>query len=369
MKANSIITIIPLLLICLSFTACNKQEEMHPLRKSLQQAVFASGHLEQENEYVIASTADGIIRELNIHEGDNVTADQILVRIKSDVQDAQLRDAQIAYNDALQNATPDAPQLLQIQSQIDIARKQLNQDKLNYERYAALRKKNSVSPLDLEKAELQYKTSQANLQILEKNYIQIQNAFRLNANRGLQQVKTQQAMLSEYVVKADKPGIVLDVFKKKGELVGKGEVIAKIGSGKHILKLFVAEDDITKISIGQQVIVQMNNYPDTTFTASIIRILPEFNQTEQSYIAEAVFVNPPKLLLSGTQLQANINQATIRNVLVIPSSALVRGRFVELKDGTERAIKTGQNLGSWVEVKSGLTEQDIILLPKEKKTK
>lgn len=349
--------------------SCNKQQEKKPQRKILQQAVFASGYLEQEDEYMIAATADGTIQELNIREGDNINAGQILVRIKSDVPDTQLQEAQVVYNDARQNTAANAPQLSQIQSQINLAKTQLSQDKINYQRYADLRKKNSVSQLEFEKAEMQYKSSQSNVQVLEKNYRQVKDALKLNADRSLQQVKTQQAVLSEYSIKADKAGIVLDVLKKKGELVRKGEVVAKIGSGRHILKLFIAEDDITKLSVGQEAIVQMNNYPDTTFTATITKILPAFDQSQQSYIAEAIFVNPPQLLLSGTQLQANIKQRGTKKVLVIPSSAVIRSKYVQLKTGEEKEVKTGQKMGNWIEIKSGLTENDIILLPKGKHKK
>lgn len=364
MKGTIILTAIVFPLLCLS--ACKRQQETSPVRKTLQQAVFASGHLQQEDEYVIAATADGTIKELSIHEGDNISTGQMLVRIKSDVQHTQLQEAQVVYEDARQNAAPDAPQLAQIRAQIGVAKAQRDQDQLNYERYTALRSRNSVSQLEYEKAKLQYKTSQSNLQALEKNYNQVQDALQLNADRSLQQVRTQQSILNEYTINADKAGVVLDVLKKKGELVRKGEVIARIGSGRHILRLFIAEDDITRLHIGQQAIVQMNNYPDTTFAAVLTKILPAFDQSEQSYVAEAVFTSPPALLLSGTQLQANIKQDGTRSVLVIPAAALIRGQFVQLKDGTEKAIKTGQKLGDWVEVKSGLIEQDVILLPKGK---
>lgn len=343
--------------------SCNKQQEARPVYKIINQAVFASGHLEQEDEYVVAATADGTIQQLNMREGDNIRAAQILVHIKSEVPATQLQEAKVLYDNARLNATPAAPQLSQIQVQIGLAQTQLLQDKVNYQRYVDLRSKNSVSPQELEKAELQYKAAQNNLQVLEKNYQQARDALLLNADRSREQLKTQQAILEDYNIRADKEGVVLNVFKKKGELVRKGEVIARIGSGKHLLKLFIAEEDITKLSVGQEAVVQMNNYPDTVFRASITKILPAFDQSEQSYIAEAIFQNPPPLLLSGTQLQANIKQQGTQKVLVIPSSSVVRGRFVQLKNGEERAITTGMKLGAYIEVKAGLTENDILLLP------
>lgn len=351
--------------LILSISACDEaQTTVAPLYKTLQQSVFASGHLAQEDEYVIAATAEGIIQELNIREGDRVKQGSLLLRIKSEVLNTQLQDALAVHNDAVQNAQVFSPQLQQLQTQINLAKTQLEQDRLNYERYRDLRSKNSASQLELDKAEMMYKASSSNVQVLEKNFQQAQDALALNAKRSLLQVKTQQALLNEYNIRADKAGVVVNVYKKKGELVRKGEIIARIGSGPYLLKLFIAEEDITKVSIGQKLSVQMNNYPDTLFSAHLSKILPAFDQSQQSYLAEAVFEQVPPLLLSGTQLQVNIDLQDNKKILVIPSRALIRGQFVQLKDGGEKRIKVGQKLGKWVEIKAGLTTDDRIVLPK-----
>lgn len=351
--------------LSLGISACTEQPtSVAPVYKVLQQSIFASGHLEQQDEYVIAATAEGSIQELNIREGDPVSQGELLLRIKSAVLNTQLEEAMVVYNDALQNAQVASPQLQQWQTQIKQAKTQVEQDQLNYERYRDLRNKNSASQLELEKAEMQYKASSSNLQVLEKNFQQTQNALELNARRSLQQVKTQQALLNEYRIQADKAGMVIKVYKKKGELLRKGEIIARIGSGPYLLKLFIAEEDITKVKIGQTLSVQMNNYPDTLFSARLSKILPAFDPSQQSYLAEAVFERQPPLLLVGTQLQANIDLEGSKRVLVIPSRALLRGQFVQLRDGTEKKIKVGQKLGNWIEVKSGLTPNDLLVLPK-----
>lgn len=367
MKATTIVAGCASLAV-LTFVSCDRPQEVSPQFKILDQAVFASGFLEQEDEYVIAATADGIIRELSISEGDHVRPDQILVGIKSDVPLSQLNEANVVYDNARRNAAANGAQLSQLQLQINLAKQQLEQDEKNYRRFAELRRKNAASQSELEKAELQYMASKSNLQVLEKNFEQVQDALRLDAERSLQQLKVRQAIVDEYVITADKEGTVLQVLKKKGELVRKGEVIARIGSGKSVLKLFIAEEDITKIAVGQEVVVQMNNYPDTTFAAAISNIHPAFDQQQQSYTAEAVFTHPPSLLLSGTQLQANIKGPKAERVLVVPAAAVVRGKFVRLKSGGEKEIRTGRKLGKWIEIKKGLTQHDRILLPEETET-
>lgn len=86
----------------------------------------------------------------------------------------------------------------------------------------------------------------------------------------------------------------------------KGEAVAKIGQGEFIIKLFVSEEDITKIQLNQTVIVSINTYLDETFKAKVSKIYPSFNEADQSYIIEAKFDELPEKLFSGTQLQANI---------------------------------------------------------------
>lgn len=363
MRYNRFFTLIGIAVFT-SFTACNTQQEVRVERRQLQQAVFASGHLEQEDEYVIAPSIDGTIQNITVREGDNVSSGQLLVTIKSDVQNSHLQEAQLIYEDAKRSTSAGSPQLSQLESQIAMTDVELDIARHNYERYKTLANKNSVSKSELEKAELQLSQSQTNLEILQKNYKQLKESLQLNVSRSLQQLNAQQATLAEYSVKAQKECTVLEVSKKEGELVKKGEHVLKMGSGKFKLKLFIAEEDITRLNLGQEVLVQMNNYPDTTFQAKITRILPAFDQVSQSYIAEAEFTRAPPMLLSGTQLQVNIKQSGTRSVLVIPTSALVRGHYVQLQDGKEKQIKTGQKLDNWIEVKVGLQEGEVILLPK-----
>jgi len=284
--------------------------------------------------------------------------------IESDVQNNQVADAIAVYNDAANNASANAAQLQQIQTKINQAREQLALDKVNYERYTDLRAKNSVSQLDFEKAELQYNASQNNLSVLQNNYTEAESALKLNETRSLVQVNTQKAILEDYRLTTSISGRVIDLYKKQGELIRKGEAVAEIGSGSFIIKLFVAEDDIEKVNNGQAVAVNMNTYPNQTFNAKVSKIYPSFNEVEQSYVVEARFDQFPDKIFSGSQLQANIETGSSKNALVIPSSYLLRESYVLLDNGEERKVVIGGKNSDWTEVISGITEQDVLTKPK-----
>jgi len=93
----------------------------------------------------------------------------------------------------------------------------------------------------------------------------------------------------------------------------------------------------------------------------VTRILPGFNEEEQSYVIEASFDLLPPTIFSDTQLQANIETGKRKGVLVIPSAYLVKGRYVILKDGTQKEVRTGSRSSDWVEIVSGVTEIDILI--------
>jgi len=352
-------------LCSIMLASCKKKETTSPVRKNIEEAVFASGYIRQENQYTVSANVEGIILSIPVNEGDSVAKNGLIATIKSDVQNNQLQDAIAVHNNAAINASVNAPQLQQIQAQINQAQQQLNLDKENYLRYKELMAKNSISQLDFENAELKYNASQNNLFALQKNYKETEDALKLNEQRSLAQLNIQKSVLNDYQLETMLPGKVINVFKKQGELIRRGEAIAEIGNGAFIIKLLVAEDDITKISIGQTVMVNINTYPDKVFSAKITKIYPAFDDKEQSYILEAQFNQLPEKLFSGTQLQANIQTGNRNNVLVIPTSYVVKKSYVKLENGEERKIVTGSVSNDWTEVISGITENDVIVKPKK----
>lgn len=346
----------------ITFLSCHKKEETTPVRKNIENAVFVSGFVTQENEYVISANVSGILQDIYVSEGNQVGQNQNIAIIKSDVQNTQLQDAKVVNSDAQENLHSSAPQLSQLKTQISQAKNQFQNDKTNYLRYQDLRGKNSVSQLDLDKAKLQYEASQNNLIALQKNYDEVQNVLQLNAERTKIQISTQNAVLGDYRITSDNPGTVIQVSKKKGELVRPGETIATIGSGKYLLKMYVSEEDIVKVNLGQKVSVQLNTETNKTYSARVSKIYPGFEESEQSYIVEANFDKLPEKLFSGTQMQANIEISTKKNILVIPSKFISTGKYVTLSSGEQLEIKVGDKNAQWTEVLSGITENDKIIL-------
>lgn len=352
------------LAVVFMFQSCNKKAETtSPTRISIEEAVFASGYMEQENTHTLSANADGILLSLSLKEGQAVENRQRIAVIQNDVQSNQVTDAQVAYQDAANSASPGSPELQNLSVQIAQAKKQLSFDQENYQRFKELYAQKSVSKLEFEKYELQYTAAQNNLKSLEENYKDLQSNLKLNVERNRIQLNTQKDKLNDYYVFTSQAGVITKVLKKEGELVRKGETIAQVASGNFIVKLFVAEDDIVKVNVGQSVALNINTYPNQAFMSTVHKIYPGFDEGEQSYIVEAVFDKFPPKMFNGTQLQANIEVGKRENVLVVPSSYVIKGQLVKLESGEEKAVKIGSRTTKWIEIISGLTEKDIIVKP------
>lgn len=130
------------ILAFLLLTSCGEKESTSPIKKNVQEVVFASGTMEMEDEYMVSALTDGLITSLKIKEGDLIKQNQVLATLDNEVQSNKAKDAQIILNDARVNASPQSSQLQNLQSQINQAKEQLAFDKNNYLVYKELWGKN-----------------------------------------------------------------------------------------------------------------------------------------------------------------------------------------------------------------------------------
>ncbi|MEO1254397.1 MAG: RND transporter, partial [Bacteroidota bacterium] len=123
--------------------------------------------------------------------------------------------------------------------------------------------------------------------------------------------------------------------------------------------------DINGIALNQLVVLNLNTEQDQTYEGAISKIYPSFDQVEQSFIAEATFVDKPDLLYHNTQLQANIVIGKRDGALVIPIGYLADGDSVKLSDGKVKSVQAGLRNDQWVEIIEGITPSDVLRKPNE----
>jgi multidrug efflux pump subunit AcrA (membrane-fusion protein) len=347
-------------------TACKHPETTSLQHKDIVDAVFGSGHMENYDQYSIMANTDGYLNKAYVVEGDTVKSNQRLFLLSNDVQKTQVSNALVNLDFARTNTSPRAPQIEQLKIQINQANDKLNVDSLNYQRYARLVKTQAVSTADYDNAKLTYQSSLSNLHVLQKNLADLQRNVDLSLKNAQSQYQIQQQNNDYNNLKSEGPGIIMNVTKKVGDYVKKGEAVALVGAGKPIIKLDIAEDDINRVKLGQEVLISLNSIKDAVFKAKVTKIYPAFNSTDQSFVVEATFTDNPGKVLNGTQLQANIIVQTKKNASVIPSYFLINGDYVLLKDSKEKKpVKTGIHTLEWTEITGGLNPGDVLVIPKQ----
>jgi multidrug efflux pump subunit AcrA (membrane-fusion protein) len=344
------------------FSCGKKSTETTPVRKDITETVFASGTLEPENKYNLIAQSEGYIIDLKFNNGDEIKEGQVLAIIDNKTNAINASSNENLTGIAAQNASSEGPTLKQAATNLQLLKEKFEQDSLQLSRYQKLIQSNSVSKLELENVKLAFENSKT-------NYLNAGQNFKLLKQQTEQQLILQRSQRDvssvsndNNVVKAVLPGKIYKKVKEKGDYVRRGDVIAVIGnSGDLYARLNIDENNISKIKLGQQTIVQLNVDKEKTYNATISEIVPSFDEATQSFICKAKFTEPITFNISGTQLQANIIIDNKKNALVIPKTFLGYGNVVKTKDKGNVTIKPGFISGEWVEVLEGLDQNTVIL--------
>jgi multidrug efflux pump subunit AcrA (membrane-fusion protein) len=350
-----------LALLTCSIAACKHTPTTTPQYKDIVDAIFASGSTQAKEQYKITAYADGYLQQSLVAEDDSVRKGQLLFRIANDLQRTQVANAATNYDYALRNASDKSPQILQLESQIAQAQRKKITDSLNFERYQRLLPSHAVAQVDYDNARLTYEASTASLVQLQKNLEDLHTNLNLSSENTRAQLREQEENNAYFAITGSANGRIENVYKKDGDLIRKGDVIADLGAGLQIARLLIAEEDIQRVQLGQHVLVSLNTDKIHVFNASISKIYPSFNSSDQAFIAEATFDPLPPGLRNGTQLQANIILGEKKHTLVIPSNYLLAGDSVILaSDHSHIHVQTGIRTLEWVEITGGLHDNQTI---------
>lgn len=364
MKVLEISKVIIFSLTVLTLASCGKEtQETTPLRKEVSETVFASGILEADGKYALTAQSNGYITKLYFEEGDLITKGSTLVEIQDEDSKINLSGAQQLLEIAENNAKANAPLLLQAQSNIDIAKEQMDLDRLQAERYERLWDKNSIAKIDYENAVLKYETSRKNYQIAKDNYDKVQD----DAEQAVVNSRTSKSLYASArtkpTLKAIEGGKVYKKHKSIGDYVRAGDIIAEIGNPDEIYALVnIDESNISKIILGQEATIRLNTNKEKTYQAQVKEILPSFDEATQSFLCKLYFTDDLDFRIINTQLQSNIHIGESENVLLIPRNYIDFGGYVQVKGQEEKTkVETKFVSSDWVQVIAGIDENVVLV--------
>ncbi|MBK6266094.1 HlyD family efflux transporter periplasmic adaptor subunit [Marivirga sp. S37H4] len=357
-----------LLAILMGLNACGDSEEtIQAERKSLMEAVYASGYIQAEGEYELVAQSEGVLKEQLVQEGEIVKAGQTLFTIESNSAQAQLDNALRAYRLAEANAKESSPRLQEVQSAMKMAEDKYLADSINFRRYQNLWEKQATSEAAYDAARLSFEQSKEAFQKSRHALKLLRDQLQFEKEQALNNLKIARESSGFYQIKSKADGIFFQAYKEVGELVRPGQPIALLGKGNTFFaNLSVDEQDVMRIQKGQKVILKIDAYPDMHFKAILHKIYAKVDPREQSLRVDALLEDSLPAAYTGLALEANIVISEKQNALVVPRTLILAGDSVEImtEEGKQKVkIEKGIETLNEIEIISGISEETEIIKP------
>lgn len=351
-------------LAIVAFAACSRTKTITPVEKKLVEAVYASGKIVPTNDYKIYSLADGTIMERPVNEGDSITIGQLLYTVDNAIQNTQTATARTVFGIAEENYGDNSPVLLDLKYQLSSLQLKLQDDSINFVRLKNLYEQKSTTQLEYDRARLRFETSKNDVKSAKDRYNRTRNQLKLDYENAKGQLNVSQQQGNYYNVKSSVNGLIYELYKKPGEAVRRFEPLAAVGDrNSFYMQLWVDEQDVGKVKVGQEVAVTMDLYSGKTFKAKVTKVYPVLNEQNQSIRVEAVFTEPMPTLIANAIVEANIIVGQKEKVLTLPKQ-YITGDSVKLKgEDKYTRIKKGIESTDEVEIVEGLTPTSEVEIP------
>ncbi|HEV7329430.1 MAG TPA: efflux RND transporter periplasmic adaptor subunit [Flavisolibacter sp.] len=361
----TLLNLLYLTLLLLVFSCGQKQKEVSPQKRQLTEAVYASGTLVPEKEYKVTSATEGYLTESFIQEGTQIKKGQQLFFIRSATKEASLTTAALMAKRTEALTASSSPLIKGLYSNLAAANLRVKNDSLQYIRYKNLFEQDAIARSSFEKWQHLYLTAQQDRTAIIEQIKAQQLSLNLQRQGAVNGVTLSLAEKNNGHLKSFTDGTVYEVYKQVGDHITPHEPIALLGSGKIIARLSVDEDDFGKLQPGQKVLLKTDAFPDKVLQARISKIYPLLNKADQTFRVDAELSDALPQTLYGLNIEANIVTEENKPVLAIPKEALLKGDSVLTKENNSlKKIKISKGVEDkeWVEVKSGLTANHLIVI-------
>jgi membrane fusion protein (multidrug efflux system) len=249
----------------------------------LRQTLSVTGALRAVNQAQVKARVAGEVEQVLVREGENVKANQMLV--KMDVREYQARAEQA--RGAMRAA----------QGQLEIASKSRDNNR-------ALLEKNFISKNAFENSESQYAIARANLE---------------SARAALD--VTQKA-LADTSIRAPIAGVVSSRTVQPGEKIAADNKLLEIVDLRSLeLEAAVPAHEILNVSLGQEVELSVAGLEQTVI-GKVVRINPATQAGSRSILAYVQVDNPDNKLKAGMFGEARLTLKKKAGVLAIPATAV-----------------------------------------------
>ena len=326
-------------------------------KRTITEIVNASGKIYPEIEVRVSPDISGEITELTVQEGDSVKKGQLLARIYADIYNIQ-------RNQAASGVEQSQAQVANSQAAIDALKAQMEQAQRTYTMQKKLFDEKVISQNEFNVADANLKSAKANynaaLQGIRGGQANVQSARENLAKANTDLGRTE--------IIAPMDGVVSLLSVKKGEKVAGNsfnvgtEILRIADMSKIEIRVDVGENDIPKVKLGDNALIEVDAYSDRKFKGVVtqiassnngaatqsalantsndvtqykvyIRLLPE---SYQDLIGKRSFPFRP-----GMSASADIQTKTHTNVLSVPINAITtRDKNDSLKTEKKKVVES-----------------------------
>jgi len=361
-RHSNLYTLAFIALFPLLFSCGKKQATLHPTLESITYSVYASGTVKSDNQYQVYSKANGVITDIYVKDGDMVKKGQAILRLSDMTQKLNYENAKLNANYLSIQANQEKIQ--QAQTDVEVALLKMENDASLLERQKKLWAQEIGSKNELDLRELAYKNSMSLYHASKLKLNDLKKQLDFQTKQTERNVAISSSSMNDFTLKSEMNGRLYSLNKEKGEMVNTQSPIAIIGDDTWFyVELQVDEYDISKIKIGQQVLLSMDSYKGDVFEASIRKVFPIMNEKSKSFKVEAVFTKLPNNLYPNLSAEANIVITKKEKALTIPRNYIMEGDYVLLSNNEKRKVVVGLKDYEKAEIISGLTEKDELIKP------
>lgn len=356
--------LIPFLFVSFIFSCSNKVETIKPVEQNISESIYASGTIKSKDQYAVFARVSGIIDEIFVEAGDTVFRGMPILSIYNEAQRLNKENALLSANFYDFNANQE--KLEEAKWQIELAKTKLQNDSIMFVRQKNLFDQGLASSVEFEQSELSYQNSKTAYVSAKVRYDELRRQLDYNSAQSKKNLLLSGIAANDYTILSELDGIVYGINKLKGEMITPQTELAIIGNAKRfVLEMQVDEDDILKITLGLKVLVTLDSYADQVFEARVTKINPLMNERSKTFLIEAEFVVQPERLYPNMNFEASIVYKSKEKALLLPRNYVVNDSIVTKANGEKVIVKTGLKDYQMIEIISGITLNDELILPTE----
>ncbi len=300
------------------------------VKGSIQEYLTYTGTLEGREQATVMSQTSGVVERVSMNPGQVCKIGQVLGTVENSQQEAGVEQAKA--------------QVMAAETNYEKAQKDLTRIQQLYDDKVATKDNLEMTQLGVKSSFAQLKGAQAGLKVAQK---QLDNTY----------------------LKATINGRIATKLINVGQTLGPGSPIATlVDDSAFKLKVFVPENNITKVKLKDQVEVTVDAITGKSFKGTIQSVSIAFEGEGNSYPVEIIIQKSGNQdIKAGMFARSTISTLKKDNTMLIPSAAVITNdnqTYVYVVSGNKavkKQIEIGLKNNENSEVLSGLKSEDKVI--------